>query len=36
VIERTGDLGRDAASYAAVAWPAALRRAGRLSPGFDS
>jgi ribulose-5-phosphate 4-epimerase/fuculose-1-phosphate aldolase len=36
VIERTGDLGRDAASYAAVAWPAALRRAGRLSPGFDT
>jgi len=36
VIERTGDLGRDAASYAAVAWPAALRLAGRLSPGFDS
>ena len=36
VIERTGDLGRDASSYAAVAWPAALRRAGRLSPGFDS
>jgi len=36
VIARTGEMGRDAARYAAIAWPAALRRAQRLSPGFDT
>lgn len=35
VIQRTGDMGRDATRYASVAWPAALRRAQRLCPGFD-
>lgn len=36
VIERTGEMGRNAAGYARIAWPAALRRAQRLSPGFDA
>ncbi|MBA3053993.1 MAG: class II aldolase/adducin family protein [Sphingomonadales bacterium] len=35
VIAHTGELGRDVASYAASGWPAAVRRAARLSPGFD-
>lgn len=33
---RTGEMGRDATRYASVAWPAALRKAQRLCPGFDS
>lgn len=36
VIERTGEMGRDFSGYAAVAWPAGLRRAHRYSPGFDA
>ncbi len=35
VVTQTGDMGRDAQGYAAVGWPAARRRAARLSPGFD-
>ncbi|CAN5308261.1 class II aldolase/adducin family protein [soil metagenome] len=35
VIARTGEMGRDFSGYAAVAWPAGLRRAQRYSPGFD-
>ncbi len=36
VVKQTGEMGRDAQGYAAVGWPAARRRAARLSPGFDS
>jgi len=36
VISLTSDMGRDATSYANAAWPAAVRRAKRQSPGFDS
>ena len=36
VIAKTDAIGRNATGYAAVAWPAALRRAQRLSPGFDT
>jgi ribulose-5-phosphate 4-epimerase/fuculose-1-phosphate aldolase len=35
VIAQTEAMGRNASGYAAVGWPAALRRAARLSPGFD-
>lgn len=36
VVDRTGEMGRDLSGYAAVAWPAALRKVQRLSPGFDA